>query len=119
MNEGQIYNPKPIDVSKILLPIKLMALTEKLAENVHEIWAIQRLKDGDCTPEVSFMFSDLLADFRRIAAHCGNIAISVIQLKDTKIGKHEYNHRNKEDDSEYNSKYKDYKSRYNVPKVEV
>ena len=46
MNDGQIYNPKPIDVSEIVLPIKLMALSERLAENVHKIWAAQRLKDG-------------------------------------------------------------------------
>ena len=75
---------------------------------------IQRLKDGDCTAEVSFMFSDLLADFRRIAAHCGNIAISVIQLKDSTLGKHAYNHRNKDEDTEYINKYKDYKSKFSV-----
>ena len=46
MNEGQIYKPTPIDVSEIVLPTKLMALSEKLAENAHEIWAAQRLKDG-------------------------------------------------------------------------
>ena len=77
---------------------------------------IQRLKDGQCTAEVSFMFSDLLADFRRIAAHCGNIAISVIQLKDSKLGKHAYNHRNKDDDEEFMNRYKNYKSRFSVSK---
>ena len=77
---------------------------------------IQRLKDGQCTAEVSFMFSDLLADLRRIAAHCGNIAISVIQLKDSKLGKHAYNHRNKDDDEEFINKYKDYKSKFSVSK---
>ena len=46
MNEGQIYKPTPIDVSEIVLPTKLVALSEKLAENAHEIWAAQRLKDG-------------------------------------------------------------------------
>ena len=75
---------------------------------------IQRLKEGNCTAEISFMFSDLLADFRRIAAHCGNIAISVIQLKDSTLGKHEYNHRNKDENEEFIAKYKDYKSRYKV-----
>lgn len=75
---------------------------------------IQRLKDGLCTAEVSFLFSDLLNDLRRIAAHCGNIATSVIQLQDKTIDKHEYNHRNKDEDLEFVSRYEDYKSRYSV-----
>ena len=75
---------------------------------------IQRLKDGLCTPEVSFLFSDLLTDLRRIAAHCGNIATSVIQLQDQTIDKHEYSHRNKDEDIQFVSKYEDYKSRYSV-----
>lgn len=77
---------------------------------------IQRLKDGNCTAELSFMFSDLLNDFRRIAAHCGNIATSVMQLHDTTLDKHEYNHRNKGEDIQFVSRYEDYKSRYSVSK---
>lgn len=77
---------------------------------------IQRLKDGLCTAELSFMYSDLLNDLRRIAAHCGNIATSVIQLHDKSIDKHEYNHRNKDEDIEFINKYENYKSRYFVPK---
>ena len=77
---------------------------------------IQRLKDGLCTAELSFLFSDLLNDLRRIAAHCGNIATSVIQLHDQTIDKHEYNHRNKDEDLEFISKYENYKSRYSVSK---
>ena len=77
---------------------------------------IQRLKDGLCTAELSFMFSDILNDFRRIAAHCGNIATSVMQLQDTTLDKHEYNHRNKDEDIQFISRYEDYKSRYSVSK---
>ena len=75
---------------------------------------IQRLKDGLCTVEVSFMFSDLLNDLRRIAAHCGNIATSVIQLQDKTLDKHEYNHTKKDEDIVFLSKYENYKSRYSV-----
>ena len=78
---------------------------------------IQRLQNGLCTPEKSFMFSDLLNDLRRIAAHCGNVATSVIQLYDTTINKHEYNHRNKDEDLEFKNRYKDYKTRYRVTKL--
>lgn len=85
------------------------------AKNNH----IQRLKEGKCTPEVSFLFSDLLNELRRTAAHAGNIAMSVIQLHDRSFDKHEYNHRNKEDDLEFNMRYQDFKSRYRVSKKEI
>ncbi len=40
------YNPKPIDTSDIILPEELLALTEKIAENVHDVWAVGRLEQG-------------------------------------------------------------------------
>ncbi|MBR2068197.1 MAG: Na/Pi cotransporter family protein [Candidatus Gastranaerophilales bacterium] len=84
------------------------------AKNNH----IQRLKQSQCSAEISFLFSDLLNDFRRIAAHCGNIATSVIQLHDTTLNKHVYSHRNKQEDEQFTNKYRDYKSRYRVEKKE-
>ncbi len=82
------------------------------AKNNH----ILRLKEGKCSAETSFLFSDLLNELRRIAAHCSNIAISIVQLYNTKFNKHKYSHRNKEEDLEFNMKYRDYKSKYRVKK---
>ena len=41
-----MYEPKPIDTKDIKLSEELLELTEKLAEQVHEIWALGRVKDG-------------------------------------------------------------------------
>lgn len=41
-----MYTPNPIDTSDIILPESLAALTEKLAENAHEVWAAGRTKEG-------------------------------------------------------------------------
>lgn len=41
-----MYTPAPIDTSKILLPVELLGLTERLAENAHDVWAQQRLAQG-------------------------------------------------------------------------
>lgn len=41
-----MYTPKPIDTSKIALPEELVELTEKIAENVHDVWAEGRIKQG-------------------------------------------------------------------------
>jgi ryanodine receptor 2 len=40
------YHPKPIDTSHVELSPEVLALTERLAENAHDHWAIQRLRDG-------------------------------------------------------------------------
>ena len=41
-----MYNPKPVDTSDISLPEELLALTEKIAENVHDVWAVGRIAEG-------------------------------------------------------------------------
>lgn len=40
------YQPKPIDTSGVTLSPEILQLTERLAENAHEIWARQRLAQG-------------------------------------------------------------------------
>ncbi|MCD7785364.1 MAG: Ryanodine receptor Ryr [Oscillospiraceae bacterium] len=41
-----MYNPKPIDTSDIVLSEELLSLTERIAENVHEVWASGRISEG-------------------------------------------------------------------------
>ena len=40
------YIPQPIDTSQIILPNDIEQLTELLAKNTHDVWALQRIKDG-------------------------------------------------------------------------
>ncbi|MDD6441246.1 MAG: RyR domain-containing protein [bacterium] len=40
------YKPSPVDTSDVILPEELLELTEKIAENTHDVWATGRLKDG-------------------------------------------------------------------------
>ena len=111
----EAYKTDNVRLAREVEPLE--AVIKKIVRKVKN-HHIQRLKDGLCTAELSFLFSDLLNDFRRIAAHCGNIATSVIQLYDTTLDKHEYNHRNKDEDLEFVNKYQDYKSRYSVSRKE-
>lgn len=41
-----MYEPKPIDTSDVILSDDLLELTEKIAENVHDVWAIGRIEQG-------------------------------------------------------------------------
>ena len=40
------YEPKPIDVSDVILEEDVTELREAIAENAHEIWAIERMQEG-------------------------------------------------------------------------
>lgn len=40
------YQPHPIDTTDIELSAEMKALTEQLAENVHEVWSAGRIADG-------------------------------------------------------------------------
>lgn len=41
-----MYEPKPIDTSDVILPEELLALTEKIAENVHDVFVKSRIEEG-------------------------------------------------------------------------
>lgn len=40
------YVPQPMDTNDVLLPVELDELVEKLAKNVHEVWAESRISEG-------------------------------------------------------------------------
>ena len=48
------------------------------AKNRH----IQRLQAGLCTIELGFIFSDILTNLERVADHCSNIAVNVIEMEE-------------------------------------
>ncbi len=41
-----MYKPNPVNTDNIKLPEELLALTEMIAENVHDNWAVGRIADG-------------------------------------------------------------------------
>lgn len=41
-----MYKPNPINTDDVILSDELLALTERLAENTHEIWAAGRIREG-------------------------------------------------------------------------
>ena len=51
---------------------------------------IRRLQGGTCTLEVGFVFNDLITDFERVAAHCSNVALAVLELRYSDLQFHDY-----------------------------
>lgn len=51
---------------------------------------IKRLRAGVCTIELGFILADLTTNFERIADHCSNIAVCLIQIAENGMEVHEY-----------------------------
>ncbi|MDD6485013.1 MAG: Na/Pi cotransporter family protein [Clostridiales bacterium] len=76
---------------------------------------IKRLKSGECSIESGFPFSDILTSCERIADHCSNIAVCIIQVSDDSFDTHEYLNQVKyEGENDFNEKYNMYKQKYRI-----
>ena len=51
---------------------------------------VVRLQSGVCTLGQGFIFNDLLTNYERVADHCSNIAVAIIELESDSFDTHEY-----------------------------
>ena len=61
---------------------------------------IKRVQAGNCTLELGFVFNDCLNNFERVADHCSNIAVAVLESADSHVHAHGYLRAMKADVSE-------------------
>ena len=75
---------------------------------------IDRLRKGECSPELGVYLSDLLINCERVSDHCSNIAVSIIQIAKSSMRSHVYLNELKAQRSEqfigaYNSYHEKYR----------
>lgn len=51
---------------------------------------VARVQQGICTLNQGFVFNDLLTNYERVADHCSNIAVAMIELESDSFDTHEY-----------------------------
>ena len=80
---------------------------------------VRRLRDGKCTVEYGFVLDDLLTSFERIADHCSNVAIEMLQSAEDKMEIHEYLNALRagelDESAKYNQRIDQYTERYQFP----
>ncbi len=80
---------------------------------------IRRLRDGICTVEYGFALDDLLTAYERIAGHCSNVAVEMLQSAEDKMEVHEYLNALKagklNESTDYNRRLDKYQDRYAFP----
>lgn len=76
---------------------------------------VERLQKGECTIELGFIFSDIITNIERVADHCSNIAVCMIQVADDSFRTHEYLNKVKSNgENHFNEQYQKYKEKYSV-----
>ncbi len=77
---------------------------------------IRRLQDGKCTIELGFVLSDILNNYERISDHCSNIAVCMIQIKDSTMDTHGYlNEVKNSGEPRYTGYYNRFVDKYRLP----
>ena len=103
--------------------VSLAAEVEPLEQVVDTIKAeiknrhIQRLQNGLCTIELGFILSDLLTNLERVADHCSNIAVSVIEVERYgELNSHQYLRKVKSGQlgESFSKKYNEYLTKFEL-----
>ncbi len=70
---------------------------------------VARLQTQICTLQQGFVFNDLLSNFERVADHCSNIAVALVELHADSFDTHEYlsNIKNRQN-AEFQQMYDEY-----------
>ena len=102
--------------------LKLAGMVEPLEEVIDYLNVevkrrhIKRLRKGKCTIEMGFVLSDLSTNYERVADHCSNIAICLLQLNEETFGTHEYQDSlTNKDNAEFMEEVKRLREQYKLP----
>ena len=107
-----VFVDEDVDRAKSVEPLEEMIdyLSDEL-KNRH----IGRLREGKCTIEQGFVFSDITTNYERISDHCSNIAVSLIEIKDDEYDTHRYLDNVKHDSARFAEEYANCRERYALP----
>ncbi len=76
---------------------------------------IKRLRKGKCTIDLGLVLADVAANYERVADHCSNLAVYMIQMEDNSIEAHEYmNTLTEESREQFQQMQEAYKEKYQL-----
>ena len=77
------------DIDKAYLVEPLEECIDILCDEM-KLRHVDRLQQGTCSLSQGFIFNDLMTDFERVADHCSNIAVALIELHSDSFDTHDY-----------------------------
>ena len=100
---------------------KIEPMEEVVDELVREIKVrhIARLRQGVCSIEYGFVLDELLTSYERVADHCSNIAVAMVEIAENKFDTHAYlgelKYSSNEANAKFEKRYEKYLNRYALP----
>ena len=101
--------------AKEIEPLRqLIAILCRELKNRH----IERLQKGKCDVQQGFPFNDMLTNLERIAAHCSNVAVAMIESELSEFDTHQYLKGLREmKDDKYTKLFDNYEKKYDIGTV--
>ena len=112
---------KAFELTDLARAMKIEPHEEVIDALVREVKSrhVRRLRDGKCTVEYGFVLDDLLTSYERIADHCSNMAVEMLQSAEDKMEIHEYLNALRagelDESVKYNQRIGKYTERYQFP----
>ena len=112
---------KAFELTDLARAMKIEPHEEVIDALVREVKSrhVRRLRDGKCTVEYGFVLDDLLTSYERIADHCSNMAVEMLQSAEDKMEVHEYLNALRagelDESVKYNQRIGKYTARYQFP----
>ncbi len=109
----QVFKNEDKELAKGVEPLE-----EVIDELNHELKDrhIRRLRQGKCTIEQGFVLSDITTSLERIADHCSNIAVCILQIGEKSFDTHGYlNYVKKEKNREFLEQTEAVRQKYLLP----
>lgn len=112
-NSVVVFENEDIELAKTIEPLEEVIddLNDELKKR-----HIKRLRKGKCTIELGMVLTDLTTNFERVADHCSNIAVCLLQINEDSFETHEYLDMVKRNENTgFKQMYQTYRTKYELP----
>ncbi len=106
------FENQDMDTAKHVEPLKdlISILCDEL-----KMRHVQRLRDGICSLDQGIYYSELLNNLERIADHCSNVAVCLLEMATSDYDSHAYlSQYRREKTGEYATYFKEYVEKYGI-----
>ena len=109
----EAFEKDDLDVAKNVEPLRQVVDRLKVKIKTNHV---VRLQEGKCSIEMGLILSDLLNNYSRIADHCSNVAVCMLEIDRDSMEAHEHLNNMVQTEDFFTAQYKRYKEKYSIAK---
>ena len=109
----EAFEKDDLEIAKNVEPLRQVVDRLKVKIKTNHV---VRLQEGRCSIQMGLILSDLLNEYSRIADHCSNVAVCMLEIDHDSMEAHEHVSQVVKTEEFYSEQYKMYKEKYSVNK---